>query len=74
MGDRLASIDMGRKLAGVLYTLFCGGAASPSNTMSPEPRPYLRTKWHLGPSSGLAKIDMGRKFGAVSLLGKLGPI
>jgi len=25
---------------------------------------YLRTKWHLDPSSSLATIDMGRKFGA----------
>jgi len=33
IGDRLATIDMGRKLGGV------GGAGSPSNTMWPEPRP-----------------------------------
>jgi len=24
---------------------------------------YLRTRWHLGPSSRLATIDMGRKVG-----------
>jgi len=27
--------------------------------------PYLRTKWHLDPSSHLATIDMGQKLGAV---------
>ena len=35
---------------------------------------YLRTKWHLDPSSRLATIDMGRKVGAVpDFRGKLGP-
>jgi len=28
---------------------------------------YLRTNWHLGPSSHLATKDMGRKLGAVPL-------
>jgi len=32
------------------------GAGSPSNTMSPGPMPYLRTKWHLDPSNRLATI------------------
>jgi len=26
---------------------------------------YLHTKWHLDPSSRLATIDMGRKFGSM---------
>ena len=30
---------------------------------------YFRTKWRLRPSSPLATIDMGRKLGAVPLLG-----
>ena len=39
MRDRLATIDMGRKV-GDTVSLFGGGAAgSPSNTMSPGPRP-----------------------------------
>jgi len=31
---------------------------------------YLRTKWNLNQSSRLAITDMGRKFGAVSILGR----
>jgi len=38
MGDRLATIDMGRKLEGQSH-FFWGGAGFPSNTMSPGPRP-----------------------------------
>jgi len=40
IGDRLASIDMGRKLCGC-YASFLrgGGAGSPSNTVWPGPRP-----------------------------------
>ena len=36
---------------------------------------YLRTKWHLDPSSRLATIDMGRKLGAPLPFrgGELGP-
>jgi len=37
MGDRLATIDMGRKV-GAAVSLSVGGAGSPSNTMSPGPR------------------------------------
>jgi len=37
MGDRLATIDMGRKLGGAVSLM--GGAGSPSNTMWPMPRP-----------------------------------
>ena len=42
-----------------------GGAGSASNTMLLGPRPYLRTKWHLDPSNRLARINVGRKVGAV---------
>ena len=38
MGDYLATIDMGLKV-GVCCAHFRGGAASPSNTMTPGPRP-----------------------------------
>ena len=33
---------------------------------------YLRTKWHLDPSSRLATTDIGRKLGAVPLRGGAG--
>jgi len=36
MGNRLATVDMGRKLGGMSPF---GGAESPSNTTSPESRP-----------------------------------
>ena len=39
MGDRLATIDMGRKLGQALPPFWGGGAGSPSNTMSLGPRP-----------------------------------
>jgi len=51
MGDRLATIDMGRKLG---VCPFSWGAVT-----------HLRTKWHLDPSSLLATTDMGRKLGAM---------
>jgi len=38
MGDRLATIDMGRKV-GAALPLFEGEAGSPSNTVSPGTRP-----------------------------------
>ena len=40
MGDRLATIDMGRKVGveGFCVPFRGGGAGSPSNTMSPGPR------------------------------------
>ena len=40
---------------------------------SADSEAYLRTKWHLDPSSRLVTIDMGRKLGAavpVSFLGE----
>ena len=42
MGDRLATIDMGRELGRVVPAFFLGGgggAGSPSNTMWPGPMP-----------------------------------
>jgi len=39
MGDRLATIDMGKKVRGAVVPVSVGAAASPSNTMSPGPRP-----------------------------------
>jgi len=51
MDDRLATIDMGRKL-GATVPLSVGGAGSPSNTMSPRPRglpPYQVTSWSIQP-------------------------
>ena len=56
MGDRLATINMGRKVGAGSCARFCRGAGYPSNTMSPGPRP-------LPPSSHLATIDMGQKVG-----------
>jgi len=39
MGERLATIDMTRKVGGAAALLSVGGTGSPSNTMSPGPRP-----------------------------------
>jgi len=62
MGDRLATIDIGRKVgAAVPLSL---GELGPVLTQCGLVRClYLFTKWHLDPSSCLATIDMGRKFG-----------
>ena len=62
MGDRLATVDMGRKLRG-LCPPFYGGRISlvPSNNVAWADA-YLRTKWYLDPSSRLATADVGRKF------------
>jgi len=44
MGDRLATIDMGRKVGGLHVLLSEGGAGSPSNTVWPGPaEAYLYT-------------------------------
>jgi len=37
MGDRLTTIDTGRRVGGAAVPLLGEGAGSPSNTMSPEP-------------------------------------
>jgi len=39
MGDRLATIDMGRKIGGCACPFWEGGAGSPCNTMRPGLRP-----------------------------------
>jgi len=55
MGDRLATIDMGRRVGRGC----CGGwvpTGFPYNTMWPEPKAYLFTKWYLDPSNRLATI------------------
>ena len=39
MGDRLATIDMGRKVAGTAVPLSVEGAGSPFNTITPGLRP-----------------------------------
>ena len=57
MGDRLATIDMGRKV-GAGVPLSGGGAGSSSNNVA-WTEAYLRTKWNPDPSSHLATIDMG---------------
>jgi len=64
MGDRLATIDMGRKVVGAV-PLSMGGAESPSGTLFVVAwaEAYLRTKWHLDPSNRLATIDIGRQVG-----------
>jgi len=66
MGDRLATIDIDRKL-GKLCLL---GELGPHLTQCRQGRAYLHTKWHLDldPSYRLATVDMGRKLGAVPLL------
>jgi len=70
MGDCLATLDMGLKV-GAAVPPFYGGAKSPSNNDA-WAEAYLRTKWHLDPSSRLATTDMGRKWGAVArFLGEL---
>jgi len=81
MGDRLTTIDMGRKV-GAALPLSVGGGRSPSNTMSPGFMGFsvrcslLRTKWHLDPFSRLATLDVSRKVAgaALPLSGELGSI
>jgi len=64
MGDHLATIDMGRKLAAFLEGL----AGFPSNTMWPGLRP---TSYQVACLSTqlLARIDIGRKVGELSPFG-----
>jgi len=62
MGDRLATIDMGRKVGRLLCPFPWPGAGS-HLTVSPSVEAYLRAKWHLDPSSRLATTDMGQKLG-----------
>jgi len=52
MGDRLATIDMGRKLAAV--PLFFGGGELDPHVTWAWAEDNLHTKWHLDPTSRLA--------------------
>jgi len=56
MGDRLATVGMGRKVEGAAVPLFVEGAGSPSNTMSPGPMPTSVPSGALDPSNGFAAI------------------
>ena len=69
--SRLATIDMGRKVGGAvplsggdvgLHAPFGGTWVSIKHNVA-WAEAYLRTKWHLDPSSRLVTIDMGRKVG-----------
>ena len=64
MGDRLATIDMGRKLEGLCPFLGRGSWTPMKHNVS-WAEDYLHIKWHRDPSSRLATIDMGRKLGAL---------
>jgi len=44
MGDRLAAIDMDQKLGGRMCPFGEGGTGSPSNTVSPGPRPVVKVR------------------------------
>jgi len=62
MGDRLATIDMGRKLGDM--SLWEEGKAGPHLTqcrLGPGLPPY---QWYPDASSSLVTIDMGQKLGA----------
>ena len=74
MGDRLATINIGRR-EGAAVPLFGGGEMGPIKHDVAWAEIYLRIKWHLDPSSRLATVDMGRKLGAVPFYwgGELGP-
>jgi len=73
MDDRLATIDMVRKLGAGVPLSAGGGAGFPCNTMWLAPRPNsVRSEWQLDPSSRLARTNMSQKLGAVLLWG-LGP-
>ena len=65
MGNRLATVDIGRKLGGAVPLLGVGelGPHLAQCGLGPGLSPYQLTKWHLNPSSRLATIDMGRKLG-----------
>jgi len=55
MGDRLATIDMDQKLGGCAP--FGRGSWVSNVTQCAWAEAYLRTKWHLDPSSCLATTD-----------------
>ena len=49
---------------------FSGGSWVPIEHNVVWDEAYLDTKWHLSPFSRLATTDIGRKLGAVPLLGE----
>jgi len=58
MGDRLTTIDMGRKVgAAVLLSV---GELGPHLTQCCRGRGLLRTKWRLGAPNRLTTTDIGR--------------
>jgi len=62
-----------RQKVGGCCTPFFGGELGPHLTQINNvawAKAYLRTKWHLDPSSRLATTDKGRKLGVVPLLGE----
>jgi len=72
MGDRFATIDMGRKVGQGAVPLF-RGAGSPSNTMSPELRPISVPSGILIHPAVRPQQIWVENCGAVPLLGDLGP-
>jgi len=55
MGDRLATTDMGRKVAAFLCPFPCGSWVPILHNVA-WPEAYLRTKWHLDPSNHFATV------------------
>jgi len=62
-----------RKLGGGCRAPFLG-ELGPHVTRCGLAEAYLRTRWHLDPSSRLATTNMSRKLGAVPLLGCVIPM
>jgi len=74
MGDRLATIDIGRKDGELLYPFRGSWIPNPHEHNVARAEAYLRTKWHLDPSSRLATKDMGKIGGCAPFWGRgLGP-
>ena len=69
MGDRLAIINVGRKLVGAVLCPFPWGELGPHLTQCDVTcaKAYLRTKWYHDPSRRLATIDIGRKLGRAAV-------
>jgi len=65
MGDRLATIDIGRKGVAAVPLSAAGWGLGPILPNLPWAEIYLRTKWHFDGSSRLATSDMGQKLGVV---------
>ena len=74
MGDRLATIDMDRKLGAVPPFIGQGELGPHLTQCGVLAEAYLRTKWYLDPSIRLATIDMGQKWGLYPFGSELGPI